>query len=82
MRTPNSAVVVGRLRKLECAVDAFYVLFHCVLADEKALGDGLVGTAFGHERQDLALPVGQALKWVAGRSRTADASSVTCPIRQ
>jgi hypothetical protein len=59
-------VVVGRGRELQLGEDAGYVGLDRLGRYEEAIADGLVGAALGHEREDLALAIGQLIERAAG----------------
>src|SRR5579871_4515676 len=55
----HAAVAVLIRYESELAEDAVDVLSNGAAADDHRLGDGGVGPAFGHQREDLALTAGQ-----------------------
>src|SRR5215469_11641340 len=61
----HAAVTVLVRYEAELAEDAVDVLSHGAAADDHRLGDGGVGPAFCHQREDLTLTAGQHAERIA-----------------
>src|SRR3954452_10234774 len=58
----HAPMVVARLFDPELHEDVFHVGLDRLRAQEEALADALVGTALGHQREHLALALGQLVE--------------------